>query len=152
MAGTSSNEVFTLDQRTGRILNKFHGGRHGIQQVFASSLNFTLANKDPGLHVLPGASNTLYGFHNGKFASTWMNVDFDKQQCVFIDSTNFPFTNKMDTNSLNSHMDGGAIEEDKILQTLNSGSFSSKIECSSFLPLSRVVLAGNSDGLWSIKI
>ena len=113
-------------------------------------MNITFDNQDPGLHVLPGARYTLYGFHNGKFASTWMNVDFDKQKCVFIDSTNFPFTNKMDANSLNSHMDGAPIEEDKVLQTLNSGSFSSEISVLRFW-LSRVVLAGNSDGLWKIK-
>ena len=41
--------------------------------------------------VIPGANNLLYGFSNGRFSSTWINADFNKQKCVFMDSSNFIF-------------------------------------------------------------
>ena len=40
LVGTGNNKVYTLDQRTGRILNRFHGGKYGVQQIFAHSRNF----------------------------------------------------------------------------------------------------------------
>jgi hypothetical protein len=150
LVGTGSNEVYTLDQRTGRILNKFHGGKYGIQQIFANSKNFTLANKDPNLHIVPGANNLLYGFYNGKFSSSWISPGFDKQKCVFMDSTHFFFNDKV--GGLSNNMDGVISSEERQQQINRGRSFNNDIVCSAFLPLTRVVLAGNSDGLWSIKI
>ena len=153
LVGTGNNKVYTLDQRTGRILNRFHGGKYGVQQIFAHSRNFTLANKDPNLHILPGANNLLYGFSNGRFSSTWINADFNKQKCVFMDSSNFIFNDKIDATSvIDAVLSNDEKQQQQLLQSSRGRTFSHNIVCSSFLPLSRVVLAGNSAGLWSIKI
>ena len=70
-----------------------------------------------------------------------------------MDSSNFIFNDKIDATSvIDAVLSNDEKQQQQLLQSSRGRTFSHNIVCSSFLPLSRVVLAGNSAGLWSIKI
>ena len=119
--------MYSLDQRTGRILSSFET-KNSIRQVVCVK-NLILANEDPYLTVVPGTSERLYGISSGRAAVTSMPVDFKSQKCVFIANSFFNFS-----------------------QQNNARLIPDRVTAAKSLPLSRLILVGSATGIRAIDV
>jgi serine/threonine protein kinase len=125
--GSSAGKVYSLDQRTGRVLSSFET-KNSIGQLVCVK-NLILANEDPNLTVVPGASERLYGIYSGRAAVTSMPVDFKSQKCVFVANSFFNFS-----------------------QQNHARLIPDRVTAAKFLPLSRLILVGSATGIRAIDV